>query len=127
MLLAACCDVALSLAPAPFCLHCGVLAPPVAPPPAPQVVPPAVCMKQSCTPLAIDKLPLSSTHVRRYYVRKCNKPKQRAALGLAVKVGSVVEADTEQGVAHIVEHLAFNATEVGMCAVVPAVQQQTEL
>eukprot|EP00877_Chromochloris_zofingiensis_P010304 jgi/Chrzof1/5527/Cz16g06120.t1 len=68
-------------------------------------------MKQSCTPLAIDKLPLSSTHVRRYYVRKCNKPKQRAALGLAVKVGSVVEADTEQGVAHIVEHLAFNATE----------------
>lgn len=31
------------------------------------------------------------------------------------QVGSVVEEEAERGVAHIVEHLAFNATEVG-CA-----------
>lgn len=48
----------------------------------------------------------------RYYVKKCAKPQKRAALALAVNVGSAVERDDEQGVAHIVEHLAFNATEV---------------
>ncbi len=48
-----------------------------------------------------------------YYVRKCSKPKDRAALGLVVRVGSVVEAEDELGVAHILEHLAFNGTEVG--------------
>ena len=48
----------------------------------------------------------------RYYVKKCAKPKKRAALALAVNIGSAVERDDEQGVAHIVEHLAFNATEV---------------
>ena len=48
----------------------------------------------------------------RYYVKTCAKPQKRAALALAVCVGSAVERDDEQGVAHIVEHLAFNATEV---------------
>ncbi|KAG0559726.1 hypothetical protein KC19_10G125800 [Ceratodon purpureus] len=47
----------------------------------------------------------------RYYVRKNAKPRNRAALGLAVSVGSVFEEDGEQGVAHIVEHLAFSATK----------------
>ncbi|GAX81449.1 hypothetical protein CEUSTIGMA_g8878.t1 [Chlamydomonas eustigma] len=46
-----------------------------------------------------------------YYVRKCQKPKDRVAIALAVRIGSVAEEDTEQGVAHILEHLAFNATE----------------
>ncbi|XP_022732546.1 zinc protease PQQL-like isoform X3 [Durio zibethinus] len=46
-----------------------------------------------------------------YYV-KCNpKPKKRASLALAVKVGSVLEEEDERGVAHIVEHLAFSATK----------------
>ncbi|XVE54136.1 hypothetical protein DITRI_Ditri03aG0056800 [Diplodiscus trichospermus] len=46
-----------------------------------------------------------------YYV-KCNpKPKKRAALALAVKVGSILEGEDERGVAHIVEHLAFSATK----------------
>ena len=48
----------------------------------------------------------------RYFVRTCKRPQERAALALAVRVGSAVERDEEQGVAHIVEHLAFNATEV---------------
>ncbi|XP_047252548.1 zinc protease PQQL-like isoform X2 [Capsicum annuum] len=46
-----------------------------------------------------------------YYVRSNCKPKMRAALALAVKVGSVLEEEEERGVAHIVEHLAFSATE----------------
>jgi Insulinase (Peptidase family M16) len=50
-----------------------------------------------------------------YYVRRCSKPRQRAALALAVKVGSLVEDEAERGVAHILEHLAFNATEVCVC------------
>ena len=49
--------------------------------------------------------------LRRYYVRTIKKPKARAAVSLAVKVGSVAERDTEQGVAHILEHLAFSATQ----------------
>ncbi|PWA80900.1 insulinase (Peptidase family M16) protein [Artemisia annua] len=46
-----------------------------------------------------------------YYVRLNSKPKMRAALALAVKVGSVLEEEDERGVAHIVEHLAFSATK----------------
>ncbi|KAK6944867.1 Peptidase M16, N-terminal [Dillenia turbinata] len=46
-----------------------------------------------------------------YYVRSNSKPNMRAALALAVKAGSVLEEEHERGVAHIVEHLAFSATE----------------
>nr|XP_017222853.1 PREDICTED: zinc protease PQQL-like isoform X1 [Daucus carota subsp. sativus] len=44
-----------------------------------------------------------------YYVRSNSKPRMRAALALAVKAGSVLEEEEER-VAHIVEHLAFSAT-----------------
>ena len=33
------------------------------------------------------------------------KPKERAALALAVRIGSVQEEEHERGIAHIVEHL----------------------
>ncbi|KAM7276427.1 hypothetical protein ACFE04_018293 [Oxalis oulophora] len=46
-----------------------------------------------------------------YYVRCNPKPRMRAALALAVNVGSVLEEECERGVAHIVEHLAFSATK----------------
>jgi predicted Zn-dependent peptidase len=57
---------------------------------------------------------MTSALLLSYYVRKCQKPKDRVAIGLAVKIGSVAEEDSEQGVAHILEHLAFNATDVGV-------------
>lgn len=38
-------------------------------------------------------------------MRPCQKPAKRAAIALAVKVGSVLETDQERGVAHILEHL----------------------
>src|SRR3954463_13887847 len=45
-----------------------------------------------------------------YYVRKPAKPEQRAALWLAVDAGSVLEDDDQRGVAHLVEHMAFDGT-----------------
>ncbi|CAI5494153.1 unnamed protein product [Closterium sp. Naga37s-1] len=45
-----------------------------------------------------------------YYVRRNAKPQHRAALALAVRVGSLAEEEAERGVAHILEHLAFSAT-----------------
>src|SRR6476660_7382725 len=46
----------------------------------------------------------------RYYVRANPKPEKRAELRLVVKAGSVLEDDDQQGLAHVVEHMAFNGT-----------------
>src|SRR4051812_7976923 len=46
----------------------------------------------------------------RYYVRANNRPEKRAELRLVVKAGSVLEDDDQQGLAHFVEHMAFNGT-----------------
>ena len=46
----------------------------------------------------------------RYYVRVNPKPEKRAELRLVVKAGSVLEDDNQQGMAHFVEHMAFNGT-----------------
>ena len=42
---------------------------------------------------------------------KHKKPEQRAALWLAVNAGSVLEDDDQRGLAHFVEHMAFNGTK----------------
>ena len=47
----------------------------------------------------------------RYYVRENKKPEKRAELRLVVKAGSVLEEDDQQGLAHFVEHMAFNGTK----------------
>jgi zinc protease len=47
----------------------------------------------------------------RYYVRANKKPENRAELRLAVKAGSILEEDDQQGLAHFVEHMAFNGTK----------------
>src|SRR5690349_9467061 len=46
----------------------------------------------------------------RYYIRANHKPEQRAELRLVVNVGSVLEDDDQRGLAHFVEHMAFNGT-----------------
>jgi zinc protease len=46
----------------------------------------------------------------KYYVRKNAKPEKRAELRLVVKAGSVLEDDDQLGLAHMVEHMAFNGT-----------------
>ena len=45
-----------------------------------------------------------------YYIRKNTRPEKRVSLQLAVKAGSVDETDTEQGLAHFLEHMAFNGS-----------------
>ena len=45
-----------------------------------------------------------------YYIYKNNKPENKAMLNLIVKTGSLMEEDNEQGIAHFMEHMAFNGT-----------------
>jgi zinc protease len=45
-----------------------------------------------------------------YYVRKNLRPANRVLLRLAVKTGSLDEADDQQGLAHMLEHMAFNGS-----------------
>ena len=45
-----------------------------------------------------------------YYVRHNEEPKNRVVFYLANKVGSVLEADDQRGLAHFMEHMSFNGT-----------------
>ena len=47
----------------------------------------------------------------RYLILKNGKPENRAELRLVVNVGSVLEEEDQQGLAHFVEHMAFNGTK----------------
>ena len=47
----------------------------------------------------------------RYAWRANAEPKQRCYLRLHVDVGSLNEEDSEQGMAHVLEHMAFNGSE----------------
>ncbi len=47
----------------------------------------------------------------RYYIRENKKPEGRLQLRLAVDAGSILEKESERGLAHFVEHMAFNGTE----------------
>jgi zinc protease len=43
----------------------------------------------------------------RYYIRANKKPEKREELRLVVKAGSILEDDDQQGLAHLVEHMAI--------------------
>ena len=45
-----------------------------------------------------------------YYLRKNAEPEKRAELRLVVDAGSVLEEDGQRGLAHFLEHMAFNGT-----------------
>ena len=45
-----------------------------------------------------------------YYIRHNEKPTQRADFYIAQKVGSVLEEESQRGLAHFLEHMAFNGT-----------------
>ncbi len=55
----------------------------------------------------IGKLPNGLT----YYIRKNIEPRKRAELYLGNKIGSLMENDDQQGLAHFTEHMAFNGTK----------------
>ena len=46
----------------------------------------------------------------RYFVRQNGRPEKRVSLRLVVKSGSIEEADDQQGLAHFIEHMAFNGS-----------------
>lgn len=47
----------------------------------------------------------------KYYIRKNEKPEDKVELRLVVNVGSMMEEDNQQGLAHFMEHMAFNGTK----------------
>jgi zinc protease len=47
----------------------------------------------------------------RYYIRKNIRPANRAELRMVVNAGSILEDDDQLGLAHVVEHMAFNGTK----------------
>ena len=70
-------------------------------------------------PLALDQVLPIDPAVRtgqlanglRYYIRRNTRPANRVALRLAVNVGSIHEEEDQRGLAHFLEHMAFNGTE----------------
>jgi zinc protease len=72
-----------------------------------------VAMAQQPQPLPIDsavrmgKLDNGLT----YYIRHNEYPKQRAEFHIAQAVGAILEEDHQNGLAHFLEHMAFNGTE----------------
>ena len=47
----------------------------------------------------------------RYFIRENSEPANRAEFSLVVKVGSVLEDEDQFGLAHFLEHMAFNGSE----------------
>ncbi|HEX9732041.1 MAG TPA: pitrilysin family protein [Thermoanaerobaculia bacterium] len=61
-------------------------------------------------PLAPDLVKGELDNGLTYYVRTNRRPEKRAELRLFVRAGSLQEDDDQQGLAHFVEHMAFNGT-----------------
>ncbi len=81
-------------------LHVGLVAVPAAAQPLDQPIPFDPAVRTGTLPNGL-----------RYYIRHNGRPAARVAMRLAVKAGSLDEADDQQGLAHMLEHMAFNGTE----------------
>ena len=99
----------------------GVIVAACSTPPRPAPMPPAPPVVAAPAPAPIDPLdqpapidPAIRTgklaNGLTYYVLHHAKPEHRAALWLAVDAGSIFEDDDQRGLAHFVEHMAFNGT-----------------
>jgi len=81
--------------------------------------PAAADLPRGALTIALDRpLPLDPRVVTgrldngiRYYIRENGEPANRAELRLVVDAGSVLEDDDQLGLAHFLEHMAFNGTE----------------
>ena len=70
-------------------------------------------MAQQMPPIPVDKN-VKIGHLDNgltYYIRHNNYPEHVASFYIAQKVGSINENDDQRGLAHLLEHLAFNGTE----------------
>jgi len=63
--------------------------------------------------LPVDKAVITGTLENgiKYFIMKNQKPEKRAELRLFVNAGSVLENEDQLGLAHFVEHMAFNGTK----------------
>ena len=63
-------------------------------------------------PLPLDPAVKSGTlpNGLRYLIRQNGRPEKRAMLRLAVKAGSMDEDEDQRGLAHMIEHMAFNGS-----------------
>ena len=79
----------------------------------PEPTPTATATPESDAALAFDPRVVRGTlsNGLSYYIRHNEEPIGRAQISLAVKAGSVLETDDQQGLAHFLEHMAFNGTE----------------
>src|ERR1044072_27878 len=79
---------------------------------APPAIPPAVRAATLEQQVPVDPLITVGTlpNGMRYYIRENRQPQARAELRLAVKAGSVLEDEDQRGMAHFVQHMAFNGT-----------------
>ena len=73
---------------------------------------------QAQTPALTEQIPLDPAiktgrfaNGLRYFIRTTKKPEKRAELRLVVDVGSIVEDESQLGLAHFLEHMAFNGTK----------------
>ncbi len=73
----------------------------------------AVASAQQMPPIPVDKqvrigkLDCGLT----YYIRHNNWPEDKANFYIAQRVGSIQEDDSQRGLAHFLEHMAFNGSE----------------
>ncbi len=73
----------------------------------------AICMSAQNMPTPIDSsvrkgvLPNGLT----YYIRHNQQPKERCEFHIAQNVGSILEREDQLGLAHFLEHMAFNGSE----------------
>ncbi len=81
--------------------------------PAPELMETATPEPEVDEPLAFDPSVVRGTlsNGLSYYIRHNEEPRDRAQLMLAVRAGSVHEEEEQRGLAHFVEHMAFNGTE----------------
>jgi zinc protease len=70
----------------------------------------AVLAQNAAAPLPLDPAIRTGTlpNGLTFYVRRNVLPEKRVLLRLAVKAGSIDEADDQRGLAHMLEHMAFN-------------------
>jgi zinc protease len=63
-------------------------------------------------PLPVDSSVRTGTlpNGLKFFIRRNPRPEDRVLLRLAVQAGSVDEADDQRGLAHVLEHMAFNGT-----------------
>jgi len=75
-------------------------------------LPSAALAQDLKAPLPVDPSVVTGTlpNGLQYFVRENRRPEQRAELRLVVRAGSVLEDDDQLGLAHFVEHMAFNGT-----------------